>query len=91
MSWQKKPKFHAKLIVADEKKLLVSSFNLDRSAFDLRREVGLITSHPQAVERLHAQFHSDWKLARLYEVPEPMEALALSAKEKGAVPELRDD
>ena len=88
---QKKPKLHAKLIVADEKSLLVSSFNLDRSAFDLRREVGLITSHPQAVERLHAQFHADWKASRLYQVPEPMEAFALSAKEKDVVPEMRDD
>lgn len=79
------------MIIADGKSLLISSFNLDRSAFDLRREVGLITDHPQAVDWLHAQFHDDWKLAWRCEVLESMEALALSAKEKDVVPEMRDD
>lgn len=88
---QKKPKLHAKLIVADEKRLLLSSFNLDRSAFDLRREVGIITANPQAVDRLHAQFHSDWARAHPYNVPDPLTAFALSAGEKDKIPELQHE
>jgi cardiolipin synthase A/B len=85
---QKKPKLHAKLIVADEKRMLLSSFNMDRSAFDLRREFGIITDHPQAVERLHSQFHSDWNKARPFKVPDPMVAFSLSKSEKDKIPEL---
>ena len=88
---QKKPKLHAKLIIADEKRMLISSFNLDRSAFDLRREVGIITSHPQAVDRLHAQFHLDWIKARPFKVPDPLTAFELSAREKDKIPELQHE
>ena len=88
---QMKPKLHAKLIVADEKRLLLSSFNLDRSAFDLRREIGIITEHPQAVDRLHRQFHTDWNKARSYKVPDPLSAFALSNAEKDKLPELQHE
>ena len=88
---QKKPKLHAKLIVADEKRLLLSSFNLDRSAFDLRREIGIITEHPQAVDRLHRQFHTDWNKARPFKVPDPLSAFAMSTAEKDKLPELQHE
>ena len=87
----KKPKLHAKLIVADEKRLLLSSFNLDRSAFDLRREIGVITEHPQAVDRLHRQFHADWNKARSFKVPDPLLAFALNAAEKDKFPEFQHE
>src|SRR5215510_8496353 len=38
---QKHLKVHAKLLLADGKRALVGSMNLDRSAFDLRRELGV--------------------------------------------------
>lgn len=88
---QKKPKLHAKLIVSDEKRILLSSFNLDRSAFDLRREVGIVTDHPQAVERLHFQFHSDWNKARSFKIPDPMIAFSLNKTEKEKIPELQHE
>ena len=88
---QKKPKLHAKLIVADEKRLLLSSFNLDRSAFDLRREIGLVTDYPQVVDRLHRQFHEDWNKSRSFPIPDPLAAYALSLAEKNKLPELQHE
>ena len=40
---QKNLRVHAKLIIVDEAKALVGSMNIDRSAFDLRRELGIMT------------------------------------------------
>ncbi|MEO8606139.1 MAG: phospholipase D-like domain-containing protein, partial [bacterium] len=38
---QKHLKLHAKLLLVDDKRALVGSMNIDRSAFDLRRELGV--------------------------------------------------
>ena len=40
---QKNLRVHAKLIVVDNRHALVGSMNIDRSAFDLRRELGIMT------------------------------------------------
>jgi len=71
---QKTPKLHAKLIVADKKKLLLSSLNIDRSAFDLRRELGVIVDNPAVVERLQQRFLLDWAKAQKYRIPDPLKA-----------------
>ncbi len=57
---QSKLRLHAKLLIADGCRALVGSMNIDRSAFDLRRELGCVVSDPDAIERLSAQFASDW-------------------------------
>jgi phosphatidylserine/phosphatidylglycerophosphate/cardiolipin synthase-like enzyme len=46
--------------------------NLDRSAFDLRRELGIETDAPAVVERLHQSFAADWQEAEHYHAPDPL-------------------
>ncbi len=43
---QKNLRVHAKLIVVDDEQALVGSMNIDRSAFDLRRELGIMIRRP---------------------------------------------
>ena len=64
---------HAKLIVVDDGHALVGSMNIDRSAFDLRRELGIMTDDPAIVGRLKEVFGSDWDLSHQYEAPDPLE------------------
>ena len=58
---------HAKLIVVDKQRALVGSMNIDRSAFDLRRELGITTDDPAVVTRLIEVFKSDWRISHHYE------------------------
>jgi phosphatidylserine/phosphatidylglycerophosphate/cardiolipin synthase-like enzyme len=62
---------HAKLIIVDNRHVLVGSMNIDRSAFDLRR--GIMTDDPAVVGRLKEVFDSDWGLSYQYEAPDPLE------------------
>ncbi len=56
---QKNLRVHAKLILVDNKDALVGSMNIDRSAFDLRRELGVTVTNPEIVTRLKQVFDSD--------------------------------
>ncbi|HEV7731475.1 MAG TPA: phospholipase D-like domain-containing protein [Candidatus Binatia bacterium] len=69
---QKHLKLHAKLLLADEKRALVGSMNIDRSAFDVRRELGLVLDDGHVVERLGQLFEHDWKKAGDYVPPDPL-------------------
>lgn len=69
---QRKLRLHAKLLIADRKHALVGSMNIDRSAFDLRRELGTILSHPETVRRLEKVFEQDWEGSHHYETPDPL-------------------
>jgi cardiolipin synthase len=71
---QKNLRVHAKLIIVDESEALVGSMNIDRSAFDLRRELGLTTTDPAIVGRLLAVFESDWDSSHHYHPPDPLDA-----------------
>ncbi len=73
MHKQKNLRVHAKLIVVDDGHALVGSMNIDRSAFDLRRELGIMTDDPAIVGRLKEVFGSDWDLSHQYEAPDPLE------------------
>ena len=73
---QKNLRVHAKLIVVDNRHALVGSMNIDRSAFDLRRELGLILSHPETVHGLERAFERDWADSHHYEPPDPLLAAA---------------
>lgn len=68
---QKNLRVHAKLIIVDNRHVLVGSMNIDRSAFDLRR--GIMTDDPAVVGRLKEVFDSDWGLSYQYEAPDPLE------------------
>ena len=70
---QKNLRVHAKLLIADNAHALVGSMNIDRSAFDLRRELGLTTSDLRVVQRLKGVFDTDWDLSHQYEPPDPLD------------------
>ena len=80
---QKHLKMHAKLILVDGEYALTGSMNIDRSAFDLRRELGIETAAPAVVERLRQTFEHDWKKARRYDTPDPLDP---SQHEEGELP-----
>lgn len=69
---QSKLRLHAKLLIADGCRALVGSMNIDRSAFDLRRELGAVVSDPNALKRLSQQFETDWANSARYEAPDPL-------------------
>lgn len=70
---QKHLKLHAKLILVDAAYAQLGSMNIDRSAFDLRRELGIESDAPAVVERLLATFKADWDQASRYQVPDPLD------------------
>lgn len=67
---------HAKLILADDARALVGSMNIDRSAFDLRRELGIIVDTPEIVLGLKRVFDGDWDESKRYDAPDPLMAAA---------------
>ncbi|MGH8047355.1 MAG: phospholipase D-like domain-containing protein [Chthoniobacterales bacterium] len=71
---QKNLRLHAKLLLADRKHALVGSMNIDRSAFDLRRELGTTIRDPQIIEGLCEVFESDWDASHKYDTPLPLAA-----------------
>jgi cardiolipin synthase len=80
---QKHLKLHAKLILVDGAYAQTGSMNIDRSAFDLRRELGIESDAPEVVERLKATFQADWDEARKYRAPDPLDP---SLHEDGELP-----
>jgi cardiolipin synthase A/B len=76
-------KLHAKLILVDGKYAQTGSMNIDRSAFDLRRELGIESDAPEVVERLKLIFEADWNEAKKYAAPDPLDP---SMHEAGEVP-----
>jgi cardiolipin synthase len=80
---QKHLKLHAKLILIDGIYAQTGSMNIDRSAFDLRRELGIESDAPEVVNRLKATFEADWKAAAKYAAPDPLDP---SLHEEGELP-----
>lgn len=70
---QKNLRLHAKLLLADGEHALVGSMNIDRSAFDLRRELGLTIADPAIISRLGSTFEEDWSLSHHYDPPDPLD------------------
>lgn len=73
---QKNLRVHAKLILIDDREALIGSMNIDRSAFDLRRELGVMTDDPAVVGRLRDVFDVDWEGSHHYEPPDPLDRVA---------------
>ena len=65
-------RLHSKLLVADGHRALVGSMNIDRSAFDVRRELGVVFTDHRAVTALNHCFKRDWDEASVYDPPDPM-------------------
>jgi phosphatidylserine/phosphatidylglycerophosphate/cardiolipin synthase-like enzyme len=70
---QKHLKLHCKLILVDGAYAQTGSMNIDRSAFDVRRELGIESDAPDVVGRLAATFEADWKQAKKYGAPDPLD------------------
>jgi len=70
---QKNLRVHAKLLIADSEHALLGSMNIDRSAFDMRRELGITVTDPDVVTRLKEVFDSDWELSHHYDPPDPLD------------------
>ncbi len=69
---QKHLKLHAKLLLADGERALLGSMNIDRSAFDVRRELGAIVEDEAIVERLADTFEHDWDHGHHWDAPDPL-------------------
>jgi cardiolipin synthase len=80
---QKHLKLHAKLVLVDDHYAQTGSMNIDRSAFDVRRELGIESDAPEVVERLRQTFESDWDQASPYHAPDPLDP---SQHEAGELP-----
>ena len=70
---QKNLRVHAKLLIVDSERALLGSMNIDRSAFDLRRELGVTITDPSVLARLRETFDSDWDLSQHYDPPDPLD------------------
>ena len=70
---QKHLKLHAKLLIVDGKRAQVGSMNIDRSAFDLRRELGVLIDEPHIIKGLAKIFDHDWHESKPYSAPDPLQ------------------
>ena len=70
---QKHLKLHAKLLIIDGKRAQVGSMNIDRSAFDLRRELGVLVDGAHVIKGLRKVFEQDWDESKAYEAPDPLQ------------------
>jgi cardiolipin synthase A/B len=70
---QKNLRSHAKLLIADHKRAIIGSMNIDRSAFDLRRELGTVLEDAKTIARLEEVFEHDWIKSHRYEAPDPLD------------------
>jgi cardiolipin synthase A/B len=70
---QKNLRVHAKMLIVDNEQALVGSMNIDRSAFDLRRELGITITDPPVIARLKEVFDTDWELSHHYDAPDPLD------------------
>ncbi len=61
----KSPYPHAKLIIVDGVRAYTGSINLSTQSLDRNRELGIIVSQPNILERLNATFTKDWESASL--------------------------
>ncbi|MCP9775890.1 phospholipase D-like domain-containing protein [Cyanobium sp. WAJ14-Wanaka] len=66
-------KHHAKLILVDGIYAQTGSMNIDRSAFDVRRELGIESDAPEVVQRLREIFEADWDQSKKYQAPDPLD------------------
>lgn len=69
------PRVHCKVIISDTKRALISSQNIARHAFEVRRELGVIVTENGALSRLLTTFEADWKESKRYDAPDPLEAV----------------
>ena len=69
---QRDLKLHAKIIIADDERVFVGSMNIDRDAYDLRRELGISLEDKRTVALFKGVFDADWKASKDWEAPDPL-------------------
>lgn len=56
VSIQKKPYVHTKIIIIDNKYMIIWSMNLSDNALDMNREIGIIVMDPELIKEVRSQF-----------------------------------
>jgi len=69
---QRHVKLHAKVLIGDRRRAMVGSMNIDRDAYDVRRELGIVLENKDLVSTLLKIFAADWDEARKWEAPDPL-------------------
>ena len=69
---QRHLKLHAKMMIGDGQRAMVGSMNIDKDAYDVRRELGLVLDDKSVVKALGKTFEADWQEARKWEAPDPL-------------------
>lgn len=69
---QRHLKLHAKVMIGDGQRAMVGSMNIDRDAYDVRRELGLVFDDKSVVKALVKVLEADWQEARKWEAPDPL-------------------
>jgi cardiolipin synthase len=54
------PYIHAKMVVVDDRWAFVGSENFSSASLDHNRELGVLISDPDAIDRLQSTFDQDW-------------------------------
>jgi cardiolipin synthase A/B len=57
------PYMHAKMIVADDAKAYTGSVNFSTQSLDKNRELGIILTQPDSIQKLNSTFTTDWSNA----------------------------
>jgi phosphatidylserine/phosphatidylglycerophosphate/cardiolipin synthase-like enzyme len=65
-------KVHIKLLIADNERALIGSMNIHRSAFTVRRELGVIVAGQETMNRVLRIFEEDWHKSHEYDPPDPL-------------------
>ena len=60
----KKPYVHTKMILIDQKILLLGSMNLSANSLDNNREIWILLLDPQLITAFLDQFRADWEKIR---------------------------
>lgn len=60
----KTPFVHAKMMIADNARALVSSQNISTSSLDFNRELGILVTDPKIIQTLSATFATDWNVGK---------------------------
>ena len=81
---QRHLKLHAKVLMADGERAMVGSMNIDRDAYEIRRELGIVFEDADVVKQLKKVFEADWDEAKHWEAPDP---LLLQPKESDEEPD----
>ncbi|MCL4389973.1 MAG: phospholipase D-like domain-containing protein [Patescibacteria group bacterium] len=55
------PYVHAKLLLIDSKRAYIGSVNLSTQSLDQNRELGILISQPDVIDRLVLTFENDWE------------------------------